>query len=603
MNRRFSISARFSFLGLAFAFYLTFFSSLLFAEKTLQTATSVANPDRIGTIRSLYRCQKLTDPQAVLEDFVGGKSTSRVIVNIRKPEFPKGLQDFSDVKVQKHLKETVSQTQNHIINSLDPFKVDVINRFTYIFAFSAQVTLQGLQELINTPEVDSIEKDDLQPINLAQGISMINALTIRSSYNGAGVAIAVCDTGIDYTHPKLGGGGFPNTKVIGGYDCGNDDPDPMDRQGHGTACAGIAAGNPGNDGDYIGGVAYGAKLYALKVTFGDGDSAYVSDQIESWEWCITHQNDDPANPIMIISMSVGSGRYYSACDSASPSRAETAANVVAAGIALFFSSGNDGYCDSIVMPACISHAISVGAVYDADLGRHPPQGYVGCIKDGSCVGTSGPPCDEKWYADDPANADQVCTYSNTASFLDLLAPSNSATTTELGGGYSEPGTGFGGTSAACPYAAGAAACLQCAAKEITGAYLTPNQVKSKIIETGHLVTDAKVSITKARVNLERAVDSLLNGDSKLYVDPYGVCGGNTPCYTTVQAAVDAASTGSIIKITEGRYNENVALCTSKQVTLSAGWNASYTTQTSNSTIYSLTRTAGTVIVKKLIMQR
>ena len=44
-----------------------------------------------------------------------------------------------------------------------------------------------------------------------------------------------------------------------------------------------------------------------------------------------------------------------------------AANAVAAGITIFASSGNDGYCDSMGWPACISYVNSVGAVYDANI--------------------------------------------------------------------------------------------------------------------------------------------------------------------------------------------------------------------------------------------
>jgi len=44
----------------------------------------------------------------------------------------------------------------------------------------------------------------------------------------------------------------------------------------------------------------------------------------------------------------------------------------------------------------------------------------------------------------------------------------------------------------------------------------------------------------------------------IYVDSSGSCGGNTPCYTTIQAAVNAASTGTTIKILQGNYSENVS---------------------------------------------
>jgi pectin methylesterase-like acyl-CoA thioesterase len=44
-----------------------------------------------------------------------------------------------------------------------------------------------------------------------------------------------------------------------------------------------------------------------------------------------------------------------------------------------------------------------------------------------------------------------------------------------------------------------------------------------------------------------------------YVDPAGSCGGNTPCFTTIQAAIMAASPGEIIGVEPGTYNENAAI--------------------------------------------
>ena len=85
----------------------------------------------------------------------------------------------------------------------------------------------------------------------------------------------------------------------------------------------------------------------------------------------------------------------------------------------------------------------------------------------------------------------------------------------------------------------------------------------------------------------------------IYVDSSGSCGGNTPCYTTIQAAVNAASTGTTIKILQGNYSENVTLSTSKQVTLSGGWNTSYTTQSSNSSANSIGVSTGNLIADKV----
>jgi subtilisin family serine protease len=459
--------------------------------------------------QALSQSPKITASNSPLDDFRSGAPTARVIVNLREPAGIDGAGKLATISARQKLRGATQAAQDRVIASLSPADVGITHTFSYIFGFAAEVTPEGLQELIDSADVLSVEKDQILEAHLAQGIPLMNASTARSSYNGSGLSIAICDTGIDYTHPMLGGGGFPNSKVIGGYDCGDEDTNPMDAQGHGTCCAGIAAGSLGATGDYIGGVAYNAKLYAVKIAFGSGGSAYTSDMIQGWEWCITNQNADPANPILIISTSFGGDRFSSLCDDDTPAMTTAAANAVAAGITIFASSGNDGYCDSMGWPACISHVISVGAAYDAAFGTYYP-----CVSASSCASsktaTSG--CSSGWYATDSTAADRVTSYSNTASFLGVLAPSNRAYTTDIvgAGGYS---TGdyystFGGTSAACPYAAGAAACLQSAAKALTGSFLPPDQVRSLLIYTGAPVTDGKVAITKPRIDLGSAVDAL-----------------------------------------------------------------------------------------------
>ena len=98
----------------------------------------------------------------------------------------------------------------------------------------------------------------------------------------------------------------------------------------------------------------------------------------------------------------------------------------------------------------------------------------------------------------------VASYSNTADFLDLLAPSNRAYTTDIGGYTSN----FGGTSAAAPYAAGVVAALQQAALEITGSYFSPAQVRSTLVVTGRPIADGKnPSIVKPLLDAASAIDS------------------------------------------------------------------------------------------------
>lgn len=100
---------------------------------------------------------------------------------------------------------------------------------------------------------------------------------------GAGVLVAVVDTGIDFTHPELAGNTWVNPGESGplsgngidddgngyvddyrGWDFGNNDNDPTDDYGHGTHVAGTIAAL-GNNASGVIGVAYEAKIMSVKV--------------------------------------------------------------------------------------------------------------------------------------------------------------------------------------------------------------------------------------------------------------------------------------------------------------------------------------------------
>ena len=373
------------------------------------------------------------------------------------------------------------------------------HRFKNIPAMSADVDLNVYEILKDCPFVSSIEFDEEIEPHTMQGIPLIGGSKYRTQYDGTGVSIAICDTGIDPYHPALGGGDFPNYKVIGGWDVGDNDSNPNPQtKAHGTSCAGVAAGDRLVYGDYDGGVANGAKLYSMKITEGSTNSTYESDIMAAWDWCIEHQYDDPQNPIMIISTSFGGGRYEANCDSIKSSLRNTVASAKSAGITIFASSGNDGYCDAVSSPACLSGVISVGAVYDATFNST----FV--LDETSCLGS--PYIDHGYIG-------KVAAYSNSANMLDLLASSNNAYTTDIvGSGGSSGGnyySGFGGTSAACPYAAGSGAVIQQASLDILGRFLTPNELKEYMVINGTQTVDSKNNISKPRVNIEAVIDALV----------------------------------------------------------------------------------------------
>ncbi|HOA75090.1 MAG TPA: S8 family serine peptidase [Phycisphaerae bacterium] len=453
------------------------------------------------------RTARLIDEPTVRQAFVNGQARTDVIVMFKAP--PRIVTtDFDDARSLADLQVAITERAKAIKARLAPGDLEERRTFRNIPGFSASVTAAGLEKLLADPDVLSVEPVRILRAHLQQGLSLMNATVYRSTYNGAGIAIAICDTGIDYNHPMLGNGGFPNAKVIGGTDVGDHDPNPLDCQGHGTSCAGIAAGDVGISGDYIGGVAPAARLYAVKIVTGCTGSATNDAMIAGWDWCITHKNANPAYPIMVISTSFGGDRYFAYCDGDTAAMTIAARTAVAAGITLVVSSGNDGYCDSMAWPACISSVISVGAVYDAAFGS-----AAFCVHAASCgPKASYPGCPTGYRADEITAPDRVTAYSNSAAFLDLFAPSHNASTTDIvgSGGYSSGAytSNFGGTSAACPYVAGAVAALQHAARSIRGTYLTPDEVRTLLASTGDELTDSKAGITKPRVNLGRAIEAL-----------------------------------------------------------------------------------------------
>lgn len=64
---------------------------------------------------------------------------------------------------------------------------------------------------------------------------------------------------------------------------------------------------------------------------------------------------------------------------------------------------------------------------------------------------------------------------------------------------------------------------------------------------------------KSTLLLVAAACISLMARSQRYVDGSGICSGNTPCYSTVQAAVNAAGAGETIYVYPGVYNEKIII--------------------------------------------
>ncbi|MCX5794554.1 MAG: S8 family peptidase [Elusimicrobia bacterium] len=230
---------------------------------------------------------------------------------------------------------------------------------------------------------------------LPWGIARVNAPAAWKTSMGAGVKVAVIDTGIDYNHAAL------KVNVKGGFNA-VDEKNPndfMDDQGHGSHVSGTIAGvyNGGNGAGNSGviGVAPKASLYGVKVLDAQGGGSY-STIIAGIEWAVK-------NGMQVANMSLGAPEGTDALHQA----------IIAAkkaGLVIMAAAGNDS-----------------GA----------PVGYPAAYPETICVTASN-------------DQDQMASFSSKGSALTFIAPGEDILSVKLGGGYIK----HSGTSMATPHMTG-----------------------------------------------------------------------------------------------------------------------------------------------------
>ena len=284
--------------------------------------------------------------------------------------------------------------------------------FNIIPSVAAQVPAAALDGLRRNPRIQIIEEDGLfhavdhgtaaGEYQSVWGVAHIgSAESHAQGIKGAGLKIAIIDSGVDYNHPDLAGCFDPNDR---GYDFVNNDSNPMDDNGHGTHVAGTAAGVEGNGG--VIGVAPSVQLYAFKVLGASGSGSF-SAVIAALEKCIEKK-------VHVSNNSFGSSRDPGTQVRAAFDRAYNAGvlHIAAAG-----NAGNGGgKNDSVGYPAKYGSVVAVAATDGSD--RRP-------------------------------------SFSSTGPAVEVAAPGVGIFSTIPGGAYDT----YSGTSMASPHAAGVAALI------------------------------------------------------------------------------------------------------------------------------------------------
>jgi hypothetical protein len=388
--------------------------------------------------------------------------------------------------------DAVALAQQYVLNELPAGSLTLKHRYSHVPALAGIITQAALDILATHPQVFSVNLDDIDTVQLAESVPLIQADSLHQfnpiPFTGQGVTVAVLDTGIDTDHADL------EDSIVGQH-CftqgacppgnTNESNSAEDDQGHGTHISGIIT-SKGSVAPT--GMAPDAQIVAVKVCNASG-SCPVSDAIAGLNWIYANLN---SQPVQIVNMSIASADistlYPNVCDAKNQAYADAVNLLVTQGVTVFAASGNSGCYNRIGRPACLSNAIAVGATYDGNVSSQSWWTNWQCHKNSqsSCIDAS-------------TQADQIGCFSNSNSLVDLLAPGAMMTSSNFDGTTDITG----GTSQASPAVAGVAALMLEA-----NSSLTPTEIKSALQNTGVSITDTRNSLDFPRIDACNAVNTI-----------------------------------------------------------------------------------------------
>jgi serine protease AprX len=211
-----------------------------------------------------------------------------------------------------------------------------VRRLPYGQSVALEVPNDALPALASSPLVDRVSSDRRVVGAMERTGPTVGATYVHQTlgYTGAGIGVAVIDSGVTAWHDDLSDGNG-NERVAQFVDFVNGATAAYDDYGHGTHVAGIIAGNGYDSSGLRAGIAPDVRLSVLKVLDGTGNGR-ISDVIAAFDYAV--QNKD-ALGIRVINLSVAGGVYESYNTDPLTLAAKRA---VDAGIVVVAAAGNDG---------------------------------------------------------------------------------------------------------------------------------------------------------------------------------------------------------------------------------------------------------------------
>ncbi|MEY4579255.1 MAG: hypothetical protein RL701_3958 [Pseudomonadota bacterium] len=416
------------------------------------------------------------------------------------------------------------EAQAAIVDAVASADVTLLTRYENLpFLFVRVHNLRGLYALAARGEVLRLHEERLIEHSASTSLPLIQQPAVAASgKTGAGTAVAVIDTGCDWKRSDFGSctqPGASGCKVAYAADFAKDDL-ALDDSGHGTNVSAIVLS-----------VAPSAQVLALDVFA--GATAPSSAILAALDWTIKNRT---TYNIVALNLSLGSGEYSAVCSA--DLFASALANVRAAGMLPTVASGNSGYSNALASPACVPAALSVGAVYDSNLGG---VAYSAC-------------------KDAATSADKITCFSNSAPFLSLLAPGAAVTA----GGYR-----MTGTSQAAPHVAGAYAVMRAAYPNEP-----MNTTVARLTDSGPNIVDPRNNVTKHRLDVLAALNAAGSADKTAPTGNVSIQGNaaatNTVAVTLTIAGNDNVGVTSMCVANTNTCSVFEKFATNKTWTLSSG---------------------------------
>lgn len=304
---------------------------------------------------------------------------------------------------------------------------------------------------------------------LVQTSEFIRVEEARQQYqvDGTGLTVAVLDTGINRLHVDFDGKIAAEKNFT--TDNGGNENDAADGNGHGTNVGGIVVA----DGDHRG-IALGGRILPIKALSNAGGGTWTS-LIKALTWI---DSNHVTHHISVVNLSLGDGQNYETLTLTGERKQieDLILALRAKNIPVVISAGNDFFPhqskQGMSFPAICRGTVSVGAVYDANVGAFS---YVSGAKAHSTAAGRITPFSQRLHPSLQA-----------ATATDVFAPGAPLTSAGLTGAHGE--SIQHGTSQAAPVVTGVIMLLQEYHRRVAGSMPTVDQLESWL-RTGVEIND------------------------------------------------------------------------------------------------------------------